>query len=191
MVDGVEILAPVPDDADGVLTDDALAFVADLHRRFNTRRIDLLAARAERRERIAAGERPTFLDATAAVRASKWFVGPAPAALTDRRVEITGPTDRKMTINALNSGAKVFMADLEDALSPTWENVTTGQKNLQDAVRRTISFANPDGKTYQLNAKTATLIVRPRGWHLVERHVTVDGEPISASLFDFGMMFFH
>ena len=125
------------------------------------------------------------------MREADWQVAPTPADLQDRRVEITGPCDRKMVINALNSGAKVFMADLEDASSPTWHNVVDGQQNLYDAVRRTITFANPDGREYRLNPETATLLVRPRGWHLDERHMTVDGEPVSGSLFDFGLYFFH
>ncbi len=191
MPQGIEILSPVSPDADGVLTEDALSFIADLQRAFNPTREALLARRIERLAALAGGEKLTFLPETQSVREGAWSVAECPPALLDRRTEITGPTDRKMLINALNSGAKVFMADLEDALSPTWENVTTGQRNLMDAVRKTISFANPDGKTYQLNDETATLLVRPRGWHLVERHLLVDGAPISASLFDFGLMFFH
>lgn len=136
-------------------------------------------------------EKPDFLQETAFVRGGAWRVAEAPPDLLDRRVEITGPVDRKMIINALNSGAKVFMADFEDALSPTWDNVIRGQKNLYDAVRRQIDFVSPEGKEYKLKEKTATLVVRPRGWHLVEKHVYVDGEPISASLFDFGLYFFH
>jgi malate synthase len=191
MPHGVEILAPVPAGAEGVLTEEALSFVADLHRAFNPTRELLLERRLERHAAVAAGQPLTFLEETAEIRNGDWAVGPCPPALLDRRTEITGPVDRKMVINALNSGAKVFMADLEDALSPTWENVTTGQRNLIDAVRRTISFANPDGKTYELNEETATLVVRPRGWHLVERHVRVEGQSISASLFDFGLTLFH
>jgi malate synthase len=191
MPKGVTIVSPVPGDAEGVLTDAALEFVAALHRQFNPEREKLLARRVERQAAIAAGGTLSFLSETASVREGAWSIAECPPALLDRRTEITGPTDRKMLINALNSGAKVFMADLEDALSPTWENVTTGQRNLMDAVRRTISFAAPDGKSYTLADETATLIVRPRGWHLTERHVLVDGSPISASLFDFGLMFFH
>jgi malate synthase len=191
MPQGIEILAPVPAEADGILTDAALEFIAGLHRQFNPTREALLQRRTERQAAIAAGEPLGFLSETKEIREGSWSVGPCPPALQNRRVEITGPTDRKMVINALNSGAKVFMADLEDALSPTWENVTTGQRNLADAVRRQITFQNPDGRTYELNDEIATLLVRPRGWHLVERHVLVDGEPISASLFDFGLMFFH
>ncbi|WP_448575999.1 malate synthase A [Thermomicrobium sp.] len=174
-----------------ILTEPALEFVASLHREFNVRRKQLLERRAERQRAIDAGHFPDFLPETAHIRQSEWRVAPAPPDLEDRRVEITGPVDRKMMINALNSGARVFMADFEDALSPTWENVVQGQINLRDAVRRTISFESPDGRVYRLADKTATLVVRPRGWHLVERHVLVDGEPISASLFDFGLYFFH
>jgi len=174
-----------------ILTEPALQFVASLHREFNGRRKQLLERRAERQRAIDAGHFPDFLPETAHIRESEWRVAPTPPDLEDRRVEITGPVDRKMMINALNSGARVFMADFEDALSPTWENVVQGQINLRDAVRRTISFESPDGRVYRLADKTATLVVRPRGWHLVERHVLVDGEPISASLFDFGLYFFH
>ncbi len=186
----MELTAPVPAGAEHVLSAEAAAFVADLHRRFDPTRRDLLAARAERQERIDAGETPEFLPETAEIRAADWQVDPAPADLADRRVEITGPVDRKMVINALNSGARVFMADFEDANSPTWENVTRGQANLIDAVRRTISH-DEKGKQYRLGAQPATLMVRPRGWHLVERHALVDDEPVSASLFDFGLYLFH
>ncbi|MCC6169633.1 MAG: malate synthase A [Caldilineaceae bacterium] len=173
-----------------VLTEPALAFVADLHRRFNPRRQELLARRHARQQALDAGEQPGFLAETQAVRQGDWSVASAPADLDDRRVEITGPTERKMMINALNSGAKVFMADFEDALSPTWENVIQGQINCSDAVRRTIEFQNPDGRAYTLNETVATLLVRPRGWHLVEKHVLVDGAAISGSLFDFGLYMF-
>ena len=182
--------ARIPDSG-RVLTDDALAFVARLHREFNPTREALLRARVERQGELDAGASPGFLDSTARIRQSEWRVAPAPRDLQDRRVEITGPVERKMMINALNSGASCFMADFEDALSPTWENVVAGQGNLIDAVRRTLTFANPDGRTYALNEAIATLIVRPRGWHLLERNVLVDGQPISASLFDFGLYFFH
>lgn len=161
-----------------------------LHRHFEGRRRELLAARASRQERFDGGERPDFLAETAWVRSRRWSVPEAPKPLADRRVEITGPVERKMMINALNSGARVFMADLEDANSPTWENVVVGQVNLADAVRGTIEVVTPD-KTYRLAEETATLVVRPRGWHLPERHFEVDGEPISASLFDFGLYVFH
>jgi malate synthase len=188
---GIEVVGAVPTDVAHVLSPEALAFVAGLHRAFNTTREALLARRGERQAAIASGKRPTFLPETRSVREGEWQVGPAPAALNDRRVEITGPTDRKMMINALNSGARVFMADFEDALSPTWWNVLDGQRNMIDAVRRTITFDDPSGRAYRLNDETATLVVRPRGWHLPERHVLVDGQPISASLFDFGLVFFH
>ncbi len=174
-----------------ILTPDALAFVADLQRRFSHERISLLEARHERQKELDAGVLPDFLAGTADVRSADWRVAPAPADLDDRRVEITGPAEPKMMINALNSGARVFMADLEDALSPTWANVVGGQAALRAAVRRELTFDSPEGKAYRLNEDTATLLVRPRGWHLVERHVIVDGGPISASLFDFGLYFFH
>ncbi|HET9071745.1 MAG TPA: malate synthase A [Acidimicrobiales bacterium] len=173
-----------------ILTPEASRLLGELHRRFEGRRQALLAARDERQERFDGGERPRFLPATAAIRRERWHVPEAPKPLADRRVEITGPTDRKMMINALNSGARVFMADLEDANAPTWANMLTGQANLQDAVRRTIELATPE-RTYRLVDEPATLVVRPRGWHLTERHFTVGGEPISASLFDFGLYLFH
>ncbi len=178
--------------ADRVLTPAAVDFIVDLHRRFDGRRRELLAARAERQARFDAGERPNFLEETADIRACGWVVPEAPKALADRRVEITGPVERKMMINALNSGAKVFMADFEDANSPTWDNVIAGQVNLQDAVRRTLELTTGE-KSYTLKGEDelATLVVRPRGWHLPEKHFTVDGEPVSASLFDFGLYVFH
>jgi malate synthase len=191
VVEGVEVRAPVEGRGDEVLTDDALEFVAGLHRRFNPTRAALLAARAERQERIAGGELPDFLADTREIREADWRVAPIPADLQDRRVEITGPVERKMMINALNSGARCFMADFEDANSPTWSNCVEGQVNLIDAIERTIELTTPEGKEYHLEDETAVLIVRPRGWHLPERHVLVDGEPISASLFDFGLCFFH
>jgi malate synthase len=181
--------SPHPD-ADRVLTPEAVEFVADLHRSFDARRLELLVARAERQARFDAGDRPDFLADTADVRAADWLVPEAPKALADRRVEITGPVERKMMINALNSGAKVFMADFEDANSPTWDNVVAGQVNLQDAVRGAIELVTPE-KTYRLATETATLVVRPRGWHLSEKHLTVNGQPVSASLFDFGLYLFH
>ena len=174
-----------------VFSKEALAFVESLHRAFNGRRLELLARRAERQKRFDAGELPGFLAETAAVREANWTVAPAPPDLRKRWVEITGPVERKMMINALNSGASVFMADFEDSLSPTWENVVRGQVNLMDAVRRTIAFASPEGKDYRLNPSIATLLVRPRGWHMSEKHVFVDEAPVSASLFDFGLSFFH
>jgi malate synthase len=186
-----EVLAPVPEPARGLLSPDALAFLAWLHREYEPERRDLLNRRAERRSEFAAGAFPDFSRGNRAARAPAWRVADAPADLLDRRVEITGPAERKMMVNALNSGARVFMADLEDALSPTWENVVLGQANLHDAVRRRLDFTSPEGKHYALHAETATLLVRPRGWHLVERHVEVDGQPISASLFDFGLYLFH
>jgi len=186
---GVGVLAPVGGRAAEILTSEALEFVASLQREFGPRRRELLARRAGRREALAAGTLPDFLPETAAIRAGDWQVAPAPASLRDRRVEITGPVDRKMVINALNSGARVFMADFEDANSPTWLNCIEGQANLADAVRRTISL-DAGEKTYRLNAETAELFVRPRGWHLHEKHVLVDGEPVLASLFDFGLYVF-
>ena len=188
--DGVQIVGPISPQVEEVLTPDALAFVAELHRTFNPRRQALLAARIERQAQIDQGMTPGFLPETVDIREGEWQVGPAPADLNDRRVEITGPTERKMMINALNSGAKVFMADFEDALSPTWDNVIAGQINCSDAIRRTIEFHNPDGRVYTLNDEVATLLVRPRGWHLTEKHVLVDGEEISASLFDYGLYMF-
>jgi malate synthase len=174
-----------------VLTQPALEFLSRLHQQFAARRRELLDAREQRLAAIRGGQRLSFLGDTAKIRAGAWSVAPAPQDLDDRRVEITGPTDRKMVINALNSGAKVFMADFEDSLSPTWENVIEGQVNLQDAIRRQIDFTSPEGKQYALRDKIATLVVRPRGWHLVEKHVLIRGEPMSASLFDFGLYFFH
>jgi malate synthase len=192
MVDtAVEIRAPVEGRFGEVLTPQALDFLGELQRRFNPRRKELLAARAARQERFKVGEKPDFLAETRSVRESEWQIAPEPADLQDRRVEITGPTDRKMVINALNSGARVFMADFEDANTPTWKNLIEGQINLIDAVRRTIEFHQDDGRVYKLNDQTATLLVRPRGWHLPERHLMVDGEPMSGSLFDFGLYFFH
>src|SRR5437667_419167 len=174
-----------------VLTPKALSLVARLQREFGGRRQELLRLRAERQTRLDAGEMPQFLVTTSSVRDSEWTVAKAPRDLQDRRVEITGPTDRKMLINALNSGARVFMADSEDANSPTWSNLVEGQVNLIDAIERRIDFTSPEGKEYRLNDKVATLLVRPRGWHLDERHVEVDGKPMSGSLFDFGLYFFH
>lgn len=186
-----QILKEITPAVSRVLTQEALGFVASLHRQFNPTREARLAARDERQLAIDGGQAPIFLPETEHIRREEWHVAPTPPDLQDRRVEITGPVDRKMMINALNSGAKVFMADLEDSLSPTWQNVIQGQINLMDAIRRTIEFVNPDGKSYRLDPDTATLFVRPRGWHLTEKHVTVDGQPISASLFDFGLYFFH
>jgi malate synthase len=172
-----------------VLTPEAVAFVEDLERRFGPRRRELLAARAERQDRLDAGELPDFLPETREIRERDWAIEPVPAPLLDRRVEITGPTDRKMVINALNSGARMFMADFEDANSPTWSNMLEGQANLTDAIEGTIELETPE-KTYRLNEETATLLVRPRGWHLEERHLELGGVPVSASLFDFGLYLF-
>ncbi len=178
-------------DSERVLTPEALRFLRDLHDRFESRRRDLLGEREARAARIQDGEMPDFLEETREVRDGDWRVAETPHDLRRRVVEITGPVERKMMINALNSGADVFMADFEDALSPTWENVIAGQANCQDAVRRTIELTTDEGKEYRLEDEIATLIVRPRGWHLTEKHVEVDGEPVSASLFDFGLYFFH
>ncbi|MEJ5232377.1 MAG: malate synthase A [Geminicoccaceae bacterium] len=189
---GVEIRGPAVAGFERVLTPDALAFLADLERCFGGERRRLLALRAERQKRLDAGELPDFLPETAHIRAADWKVWPAPADLQDRRVEITGPVDRKMVINALNSGASCFMADFEDATTPTWANLIAGQINLMDAVRRTIAYDDPQtGKAYRLVERPAVLLVRPRGWHLPEAHVRIDGEPMSGALFDFGLFFFH
>ena len=187
----VKLKGPVSGRASEVLTPEALEFVAGLQREFGGRRLELLKARDERQARLDAGEAPQFLDGTETVRESEWRVAPAAKDLQDRRVEITGPTDRKMLINALNSGARVFMADFEDANTPTWANLVEGQVNLIDAIERTLDFTSPEGKEYRLNPTVATLVVRPRGWHLEERHVEVGGKPMSGSLFDFGLYFFH
>src|SRR5579862_758629 len=189
---GVRVLAPISGSHAKILTPEAIDFVVDLQRTFNERRKSLLNARQERQERLEAGERPDFLKETHSIRESEWTVAKLPGDLLDRRVEITGPVDRKMIINALNSGAKVFMADFEDSSTPSWNNLLDGQVNLRDAVRRTITFADPSTqKQYKLNDKVAVLFVRPRGWHLEERHMLVDGEPMSGSIFDFGLYFFH
>ena len=174
-----------------ILTPEASAFLTRLQRKFGGRRQELLAQRRARQQQIDAGYTPDFLAETASIREKEWTVAPIPHDLLDRRVEITGPVDRKMIINALNSGASVFMADLEDSNSPTWQNNLEGQLNLRDAVAGTIGFTSPEGKRYQLNPHVATLMVRPRGWHLEEKHFLVDGKPISGSLFDFGLYFFH
>lgn len=178
-------------DTSGVLTPEALEFVAGLHSEFEPRRQELLARRRSRVVELDAGSKPDFLAATRELRDASWQVAPAPPDLQDRRVEITGPTDRKMMINALNSGAQVFMADLEDSMAPTWENVIDGQRNLQDAVRRTLELDSPDGKRYRLGENLATLVVRPRGWHLPEKHLRVGGVELSGALVDFGLYFFH
>ncbi len=188
---GVELRRGDVPGAERILTADALAFVADLQRRFGPARLDILRRREERQVELDAGVRPDFPIATREVREAAWTVAPAPPDLDDRRVEITGPAEPKMMINAFNSGARVFMADLEDALSPTWANVVGGQAALADAVRRTLTFESPEGKAYRLGDRIATLVVRPRGWHLVESGMLVDGVPVSASLFDFGLFLFH
>src|ERR1035438_4270258 len=176
---------------DQVLTEPAIDFLVKLDAQFELRRQALLSMRRVRQREIDGGLMPDFIAETARMRRQNWKVAPIPADLQDRRVEITGPVDRKMVINALNSGANVFMADFEDANSPTWANVVEGQINLRDAVNRTIRLVSPEGKKYELAEQTATLMVRPRGWHLVEKHVLVDSQPISASLFDFGLFFLH
>lgn len=183
--------APNVPGLDRVLTPEATAFITDLAVRFAPRLRTLLAQRVERQARLDAGERLDFLKETADVRASDWRIAPVPPPLQDRRVEITGPVDRKMVINGLNSGAQIYMADFEDSTAPTWFNVVSGQINLMDAVRRTITYASPEGKQYALQPRTATLLVRPRGLHLPEAHLTLAGEPVPASLVDFGLFFFH
>src|SRR2546421_3900891 len=185
------LLAPPPARCEGVLSSAAIAFLSALARRFEATRQALLERRRQRQQELDAGRLPDFLAETRDIREREWTVAPIRPDLLDRRVEITGPVDRKMVINALNSGASVFMADFEDSNAPTWENNVRGQQNLRDAVAGTISFASPEGKRYALDARTATLVVRPRGWHLVEKHLLVDGQPIAASLFDFGLAFFH
>ncbi len=190
--ESVEFHAPITQRFAEILTPQAVAFVTGLQREFNGRRKQLLAARAARQKRIDAGEKPDFLSETKAIRDGDWTVAPLPADLLDRRVEITGPVDRKMIINALNSSAKVFMADFEDSTTPTWENLIEGQINLRDAIRRTITFQDENtGKSYKLNENPAVLFVRVRGWHMEERHMIVDGEPVSGGIFDFGMHLFH
>ena len=188
---GIEVLGAVNEDFATVLTPEALDFVAKLDRTFSARRQELLGKREARQAAIDAGTLPDFLPETANIRADDWVVAPIPADLLDRRVEITGPVDRKMVINALNSGAKVFMADFEDANSPTWDNNIQGHINLRDAINRKIDYVSPEGKAYALNDTIATLLVRPRGWHLNEKHMRVDGRVVSGSLFDFGLYFFH
>ncbi|MGH3423232.1 MAG: malate synthase A, partial [Nocardioidaceae bacterium] len=176
-----------------ILTPEALGFVAELQERFGARRDELLRDRRERRDEVARTGRLDFLPGTAEIRAAEWAVAPAPVDLQDRRVEMTGPTDRKMTINALNSGARVWLADLEDASTPHWFNVVGGQVNLYDAIRRQIAFRSEAGKEYALRTdqRLATIVVRPRGWHLPEEHITVDGKPAVGALVDFGLYFFH
>ncbi len=184
-------MAPLTPAQQEILTPEAAEFVRQLSRKFEGTRQQLLARREQRQAEIDAGQLPHFLPETAHIREESWTVAPIPPDIQDRRTEITGPVDRKMIINALNCGAQVFMADFEDANSPTWANNLDGQINLRDAIRRTISFTGPEGKQYKLNEKVAVLMVRPRGWHLVEKHFLVDGQPVSGSLFDFGLYFFH
>src|SRR5665213_2406031 len=188
---GISIDVPVVAEYEQILTPEALAFLAELHQRFDPRRRELLASRVERQKRIDAGQLPDFLPETVDIRKGDWNVAPIPADLMDRRVEITGPVERKMVINALNSGANVFMADFEDSNSPTWDNNLSGQINMRDAARGDITYASPEGKKYALNPKHAVLLVRPRGWHLEERHMSIGGLPMSGSLMDFGLYFFH
>ena len=189
---GIEVVGEIKPGYAEILTPPALDFVAALEREFGPQRLALLERRAERQARIDAGAKPDFLPETAEVRAAEWTIAPVPADLQDRRVEITGPVERKMIINALNCGASVFMADLEDSCAPTWDNMIGGQINLRDAVARTITFEDPArGKSYKLNERTATLLVRPRGWHLTEAHVRLDGAPVSAAIFDFALYIFH
>jgi malate synthase len=189
--EGIAITGAMPAAYQQILTPQAVAFVAKLARKFEQRRRELMAQRVRRQAEFDAGKLPDFLPETRNIRESEWTVGPVPADLQDRRVEITGPTDRKMVINALNCGANVFMADFEDSNAPTWSNMIEGQINLRDAIRRSISFSSPEGKQYQLNPSTATLLVRPRGWHLMEHHLLVDGEPVSGAIFDFALYVFH
>lgn len=188
---GMEIKGKYAEEYAAILTPEALAFAAHLQRKFNSTRKERLAARVDRQKSLDAGVLPDFFPDTAHIRNDDWTVAPCPSDIQDRRVEITGPVDRKMIINALNSGAKVFMADFEDSNSPTWENNILGQVNLKDAVRKTISYSNENGKQYKLNDTTAVLFVRPRGWHLEEKHVFVDGEEMSGSIWDFAMYFYH
>lgn len=188
----IKILGQQNEITEEILTTEALQFIASLHRNFNERRLQLLEARQERQRALDNGATLDFLGETADIRNGDWTIAPLPADLQDRRVEITGPVDRKMVINALNSGAKIFMACFEDATSPTWDNMIQGQKNMKDAVDKTIAFENmQNGKKYMLNEETATLLVRPRGLHMLEKHVEIDGEKISGSFFDFGLYFFH
>jgi malate synthase len=188
---GVEISGRITPEYAEILTPAAVAFATKLQRTFGTRRDELLALRTARQKEFDAGRTPDFLPETRSVREGDWRCAPVPADIQDRRVEITGPVDRKMVINALNSGANVFMADFEDANTPRWDNNIQGHINLRDAIRRRIDWVSPEGKAYRLNDKVATLFVRPRGWHLPEKHVTVDGVPVSGGIFDFALYFFH
>jgi malate synthase len=188
---GIAVTGRITPEYAQILTPDAMAFIARLQRAFGGRRNELLAKRAARQAELDAGKLPDFLSETRGVRDSEWTCAPYPADIADRRVEITGPVDRKMIINALNSGASVFMADFEDANTPRWDNNMQGHLNLRDAIRRRIDYVSPEGKAYKLNDKTAVLFVRPRGWHLPEKHVLIDGAPVSGGIFDFAMYFFH
>ena len=188
---GIEITAEITPEFAQILTSDAVAFAARLQRAFGARRTELLARRVARQVQFDAGEWPDFLPETREIRDDGWTCDPVPVEIEDRRVEITGPVDRKMIVNALNCGANVYMADFEDANTPTWTNNIRGQLNLRDAIRRRIDFVSPEGKAYRLNERTAVLFVRPRGWHLPEKHVQVDGEPIAGAIFDFALYFFH
>src|SRR5712672_2102795 len=190
-LDGIEVTGTLPENFREILVPDALKLVAKLHRTFNGRRKELLERRNRWQADLDHGKTPDFLPETAQIRADDWKVAPIPKDIQDRRVEITAPTDRKMVINALNSGAKIFMADFEDANAPTWRNMVEGQINLRDAIRGTINFTNPEGKKYKLNEQVAVLMPRPRGWHLLEKHVLIDGEPVAGGLFDFGLFFYH
>jgi len=189
--DGIEVTAAIPSEFAEILTPEALNFVAKLARTFEGRRQELLQLRVQRQAEVDAGKLPDFLPETEHIRRADWTITPLPADLQDRRVELTGSADRKMIINGLNSGAKTFMADFEDAHSPTWEGPIQGQINVRDAVQRTITYTSPQGKLYKLNDQIALLLVRPRGWHLDEKHVLIDGRPISGGIFDFGLSFFH
>jgi malate synthase len=189
--EGVHLLGEVTPAFQEILTPEAIALVAKLHRQFNARRLELLERRKKVQAEIDAGKMPDFLAETRSIRESDWKIAGVPADLQDRRVEITGPVERKMVINALNSGAKVFMADFEDSHTPTWAGTIQGQINLRDAIRGVIEFTSPEGKKYSLNKETAVLLVRPRGWHLVEKHLLVDGEPVSGGIFDFALYFYH
>jgi len=190
--EGIEITAPIPDEFAGMMTPEAVEFVAKLSREFSGRVEEVLQRRAERQERIDAGEMPDFLEETREIREGDWKIAPIPEDLQDRRVELTGPPDRKMTINALNSGAKTWMADFEDANCPTWHNMLESQQNLHEAINRTITYDDPKtGKGYELDEDVAVIIARPRGWHLFEKHMLVDGKQVPAGIFDFGLYFFH
>ncbi|MCK5204031.1 MAG: malate synthase A, partial [Desulfobacterales bacterium] len=190
-IEGIEVSGSISADFSQILTPEALSFVGAIAREFESRRKELLERRMAVQAEIDNGKMPDFLPETREIRESEWKIAPVPADLQDRRVEITGPVNRKMIINALNSGASTYMADFEDSHSPTWNGTLQGQLNLCDAVKGTIDFVGPEGKKYSLGDKVATLIIRPRGWHLVEKHLSVDGQPVSGSIFDFGLFFFH